>query len=135
MTFTIDASQMEPAAWSPPTVARLGEGLQDRHGRDAGASAFGHEHRQGRQRREVADLVQRHQGGRIESGAGGGCGEVASGLNEVLDECRHEGPRGASTCSGGEEIERAVVGQELPRVEVLACSGGDGVEDARIGEA
>ena len=53
-----------------PPVAGLGEGLQDRHGRDPGAAAFGHERRQRRQWSEVSDLIEREQQGRVEPGSG-----------------------------------------------------------------
>src|SRR3546814_9951264 len=83
-----------------PLVACLGEGLEDGHGGDAGATTFGHENRQRRKRGQVADLIERQQQGRVEAGSGRcGC-ETAGGFDEVFDECHNKGPGGASASSG-----------------------------------
>ena len=84
---------------------------------------------------EVADLVEREEQRWVKSCAGGGRSKVAGGLDEVLDEGCDERPRGASSGTGGQQVQRAVAGEKVSRVKALAGIGGDRIEDAWVREA
>ena len=55
---------------------------------------------------------------------------MAGDLGEVFHERGDEWPRGAGAGAGGEQVERAVLGEEVAWVELLAGLGADGVQDA-----
>src|SRR3546814_838666 len=69
-----------------PLVSYLRERLEDGHRGDPGAAAFGHQHRQRRQRRQVANLIESQQQWWVETCAGRLGREAACGLDEVFDE-------------------------------------------------
>jgi hypothetical protein len=78
--------------WLPKILGHTSSEITKQHCRDAGAATFRHQHWQRRQRRKVADLVERQQRGRVEARSGRGSGVVPGDLDEVFDESRYQGP-------------------------------------------
>jgi len=100
----------------------LRERLEDGHGGDPGAPAFGHERRQRGQGCQVADLIERQQQWRIEARAGIGRGQTPGGLYDVFHERRHQRRGVVRAGAGGEQVEAAADAQERFGVEVLTLA-------------
>ena len=120
MTLTMEASQMVLAACSPHRLRAWASdwrtGIVVMPVPPPSAMSTGSEGSGAR----LPISSRASRSGRVESRAGRCGGKAAGGLGEVFDEGGDQGPGGAGAGAGGEQVERAVVGEELLGVELLA---------------
>src|ERR1019366_2798060 len=105
--------------FTPPTIARLRQRLQDRDRRDARTAALTHQGTQ-RGQRVVRRFVENHRRRRIEAGAGRRAGELPRGLHHVLDQGGDDVRRGERARARAEEVERAVLFKKLRGLKLSA---------------
>lgn len=82
-----------------------------------------------------ADLIEREQQRRVETGAGAARGDVPRGFYQVFHERRDQGGGVVRTGPGRQQVERPLITEERFGVEVLTLTRRDGIEHTRVGES
>ncbi|MCI1674095.1 MAG: hypothetical protein LKI34_07770 [Bifidobacterium tibiigranuli] len=117
-----------------PPVPSLQQGLQYGHSGDPGAAAIRQQRGQGGQRREVGDLIQREQQGRVKPGTGRARRHTPRGLDEIIHQGRGQCGGGPNPAAGRQKKQSATFSNEDFGVEVLAQFWRYGVEDSGVGQ-